>query len=122
MADRTAPLLASSGALARCSCSITVRFTATRMFMTPMPFSSRDRDQLPAWPRRVDSMVLVQGWPVGGLPVPQPLLQVAEALAVLGHIDRLDARADDRRPGRLQSAGAVERRLPAKLDDEALRL
>ena len=50
---------------------------------------------------------------------PQPLDQHLEPLAVLGEVDAVDAGADDRRAGRFQRLGQVQRRLAAELDDHA---
>jgi hypothetical protein len=45
-----------------------------------------------------------------------------EALAVLGSVDGIGRRADDRHARRLQVARELERRLPAELHDHALGL
>ena len=46
----------------------------------------------------------------------------AEALAVLGEVDGVERRAEDREAGRLDRARELERRLAAELDHDALRL
>ncbi len=43
---------------------------------------------------------------------PEAIEQVAEAAAVLGEVDRVDARAEDRHPGLLEPGGELERRWP----------
>ncbi len=50
---------------------------------------------------------------------PASLQQLLEALAVLGAVDRVGRRADDRHAGRLEVARELERRLPAELHDHA---
>ena len=52
----------------------------------------------------------------------QPVQDVLELLAVLGVLDRVDAGADDGHAGVAQGPGQIERRLPAKLHDHAVRL
>ena len=46
--------------------------------------------------------------------------QGAEAAAVLGEVDRVDGRAEQRDPGLLEVAGELQRGLAAELDDHAL--
>ena len=53
---------------------------------------------------------------------PEPRDQLLEALAVLGHVDRVRARADDRHAQRRQRLGQLQRRLAAVLHDDAGRL
>ena len=48
--------------------------------------------------------------------------QRAEAAAVLGEVDRVDARAEDRHARVLQAGGELQRRLAAELHDHALGL
>ncbi len=52
----------------------------------------------------------------------QPLDQFAELVPILGQVDGLGRRAQDRHTGGLQAVGQVERRLPAVLDDDAGQL
>ena len=49
----------------------------------------------------------------------QPFDQFAEAVPVLGQVDGVGRRAQDRHAGCLQAVGQVERRLSAVLDDDA---
>ena len=51
----------------------------------------------------------------------EPAQQGAEAAAVLGQVDRVDRRAEQRHAGLLERAGELQRRLAAELDDHALR-
>ena len=55
------------------------------------------------------------------LPQTQFVDHRAELFPVLGQLDRVDRRADDVHPGVVQTAGEVQRRLPAELDDHPLR-
>src|SRR6185295_598362 len=48
--------------------------------------------------------------------------ELLEALAILGEVDRVRRRADDRHARVLESAGELERRLTAVGHDHALRL
>ena len=48
--------------------------------------------------------------------------QLLKLLAILGRLDRLDARADDRHARLLEPPREVQRRLPAELHDHAVRL
>ena len=48
--------------------------------------------------------------------------QPAEALAVLGEVDRVERRAEDRNARVLERARELQRRLAAELDDDAVRL
>ena len=50
---------------------------------------------------------------------PGPGQHAAERAAVLGEVDRLGARADDRHAGVGEPLRQPERRLPAELDDDA---
>ncbi len=52
---------------------------------------------------------------------PEPVEERAEALAILGQVDRLVRRAEDAEAGVLELARELERRLAAELDDDALR-
>ncbi len=52
----------------------------------------------------------------------QPIDELLKALAVLGEVDRVRRRADDRHAGFLQRARELQRRLAAVLHDDALRL
>ncbi len=70
----------------------------------------------------VDRLLHVEGGAVGRLLEAEAVDQFLEPLAVLGHVDAVDAGADDRRAGRFQRLGQVERRLAAELHDHALRL
>ena len=63
----------------------------------------------------------MRGRAVGRLPQAEPLDHQAEPLAVLGQVDALGARADDRHARRLQRPRQVQRRLAAELDDHAHR-
>ena len=56
------------------------------------------------------------------LPEPELLHERVEPLAVLGAVDAVGARADDRDARLLEPVREVERRLPAELDDDARRL
>ena len=60
--------------------------------------------------------------PYGGCGMPQLREQLAEASAVLGGVDRVRRRAEDRHAGRLEREREPQRRLSAELDDHALRL
>ena len=53
---------------------------------------------------------------------PSRVQQVAEAAALLGQVDRVDARAEDREARLLEAVGELQRRLAAELHDDALRL
>src|SRR5690606_38791409 len=66
--------------------------------------------------------VHVSGDAVGRLPQAEPFDHGREFLTVFGGFNRVDAGADDRRPGVFERAGQVKRRLPAKLHDDAVRL
>src|SRR5581483_8911678 len=48
--------------------------------------------------------------------------ELAEALAVLGEVDRVVGRAEDAEPAALDRARELQRRLPAELDHDAFRL
>ena len=52
----------------------------------------------------------------------QIVQEVLKTFAVFGHVDHVRRRADDRDPVPLQIARELERRLPAELDDHAVRL
>ena len=71
---------------------------------------------------RHDRLVRIAGdRPVGGAQAELPE-QVAEALAILGEIDRGRARAEDRHAEVDEPPRELERRLPAELHDDADRL
>ena len=53
--------------------------------------------------------------------IAEPLEQRAEAPAILGQVDRLDARAEQRHARLGQAGGELQRRLAAELHDHALR-
>ena len=59
---------------------------------------------------------------IRGLLEAEILDQHLEALAVLGDVDRVGRRADDRRAGRFERARQLQRRLSAVLHDDAFRL
>src|ERR1700759_2657295 len=59
---------------------------------------------------------------VPGGPVAEAVQQRAKPGAILGEVDRVDARAQDRHPAGLQAGGELERRLAAELDDHPERL
>jgi hypothetical protein len=52
---------------------------------------------------------------------PELVRQPAEALTVLGEVDRPEGRAEDRDPGLLERGRELERRLAAELDHDPLR-
>ena len=56
------------------------------------------------------------------LPEAEPVQHLLEALAVLGHVDRVGRGADDRHAVALEVARELERRLAAELHDDAPRL
>ena len=56
------------------------------------------------------------------LPQLEAMQHLLEALAVLGHVDHVGRRADDRHAVRREIARELERRLAAVLDDDAERL
>ena len=60
--------------------------------------------------------------PQAGTSMPRPPAEVGEALAVLGEVDGLVRRPEDRIALLLERARQLERRLAAELDDDALRL
>ena len=64
----------------------------------------------------------VSGDPAGRLLQPQPVQDIRELLPIFGVLDRVDAGADDRHAGVAQRPGQIQRRLPAKLHDHAVRL
>ena len=53
---------------------------------------------------------------------PELVDELLETLAILGEVDRIGRRADDRRAGGFERARELQRRLAAVLHDEALRL
>ena len=65
---------------------------------------------------------MLRAMPLAGCFSPSRCRHLGKLLAVLGVLDRVDARADDRHAGVGQRAGQVQRRLPAKLHDHAVRL
>src|SRR5262249_38867640 len=69
-------------------------------------------------PGGADAALEVQGGAGGRLAQPELGDEGAEALAVLGGVDGVDAGADDGGAGGLEGAGEVEGGLPAELDDQ----
>ncbi len=60
--------------------------------------------------------------PHSGTRTPSPASSCAEALAVLGEVDRLERRPEDAEARLLDRARELERRLAAELDDDAVGL
>ena len=79
------------------------------------PGSRRARRSRP--PRRPVAAI-----PQSGQRTPSSAGEPAEALAVLGEVDRVERRAEDPVAGALDRAGELERRLAAELDADADRL
>ena len=69
-----------------------------------------------------DRLVAAAGKAVGRLLQAQLVDQLGEALAVLGQVDAVRRGAEDRDAVGLQLGGELQRRLPAELDDHALKL
>ncbi len=69
-----------------------------------------------------DRLFGIHGRVVVGLAEPEAVHDLLETLPVLGAVDRVGGGAQNRRSGRLQAAGKVERRLAAELEDDAHRL
>ncbi len=62
----------------------------------------------------------IPGDTAGRLAETQLVDQLLEQFAILGGLDRVDTRADDRHAGFLQSSRQVQRRLTAELNDHAI--
>ena len=59
---------------------------------------------------------------IGRLEQTKAVQHLLEALAVLGHVDHVGRRSDDRHAVLLEIARELQRRLPAELNDDAPRL
>ncbi len=70
----------------------------------------------------LDSLLLRRRGAVGRLAQRELVDQLLEALAILGEIDRVGRRAEDRDAGRLERLCELERRLAAELHDQAQQL
>src|SRR3546814_6895440 len=72
--------------------------------------------------RHRERFVPAAGDAVARLPEPQLVDQHGEPLPVLGEVNGVGRRAEDRNARLLQRGGQLQRRLPAELDDDADQL
>ena len=59
---------------------------------------------------------------IGRLPQAEPFQHLLEPFAVLGPVNGIRRRAQNRHPGPFERHGQLERRLPAELDNDPIRL